>query len=133
MGIRNFRPADLVVISDPIIPSALNEAYEDMSPKKTILRTLSKQQNGDGTPSAIHPSTIPGFQQDPARYQETINVLLKDRLIEGSKGGDGRMAISLNTHRQKDVRRVLRPIWAHPAVLALLGLSAALAGLGFLV
>jgi len=104
-----------------------------MSPKKTILKTLSERQNGDGSPTPIHPSTIPGFQQAPGKYQETINVLLKDRLIEGTKDSEGRMAISLNSHRERDVRKVLRPIWAHPAVLAVLALSAALAGFGFLV
>ncbi|NNM05621.1 MAG: hypothetical protein HKO65_11090 [Gemmatimonadetes bacterium] len=104
-----------------------------MSPKKTILKTLAKQVNGDGTPAPIHPSAIPGFQQAPGKYQETINALLKDRLIEGNKSADGRMAISLNSHKEKDVRRVLRPLWAHPAVLASLALSAAVAGLGFLI
>lgn len=104
-----------------------------MSPKKTILKTLSEQVNGDGSPAPIHPSTIPGFQAAPGKYQETINVLLKDRLIEGKMDSDGRMAISLNRHKEKDVRRVLRPIWAHPAVMAALALTAAVAGFGFLI
>ena len=104
-----------------------------MSPKKTILKTLAERQNGDGTPAPIHPSAIPGFQQAPGKYQETINALLKDRLIEGNRDGEGRMAISLNSHREREVRKVLRPFWAHPAVLAVLALSAALVGFGFLV
>ena len=104
-----------------------------MSPKKTILKTLAEQQTGAGQPAPIHPSEIPGFRDSPGKYQETINALLKDRLIEGARDEEGRMAISLNSHREKEVRRVLRPLWAHPGVLAVLALSAALAGFGFLV
>jgi hypothetical protein len=104
-----------------------------MSPKKTILRTLSEHHAQEGEPNAIHPPTIPGFDSDPGRYQETINSLLKDRLIEGAMDADGKMAISLNPHRAKEVQRILRPIWAHPVLLAVAALSAAVAGLGFLV
>ena len=103
-----------------------------MSPKKTILRQLSDLHSQEGSPAPIHPSQIPGFQKDPAKYQRTINELLKDRLIEGTKDEDGRMAISLNPHRSRDVRKVLRPLWAHPAVLGALLLFAAVAGFGFL-
>jgi len=104
-----------------------------MSPKKTILKALAERQGPGGSGGSVRPSTIPGFREAPEKYQQTINALLKDRLIEGEKDGDGRMAISLNTHRQKEIRKVLRPIWAHPALLALLALSAAVAaGVSFL-
>ena len=103
-----------------------------MSPKKTILRQLSDLQSREGNPSPIHPSQIPGFQRDPAKFQRTINQLLKDRLIEGTKDEDGRMAISLNAHRAREVRKVHRPLWAHPVVLGALSLFAAAAGFGFL-
>jgi len=103
-----------------------------MSPKKTILKALSDQERDGGPGTPLRPSAIPGFQKAPEKFQQTINLLLKDRLIEGIKDGDGHMAISLNGHREKDVRRVLRPVWAHPALLALLALSAAVAGMTIL-
>jgi len=103
-----------------------------MSPKKTILRALSEHQDGEGSESLVRPSTIPGFQQAPEKYQQVINTLLKNRLIEGVRDSEGYMAISLNTHRSKDIRKVLRPIWAHPAVLTLMALAAAVAGVSFL-
>jgi len=104
-----------------------------MSPKKTILRALSERQDAEGAASLVRPSTIPGFQEAPEKYQQVINALLKDRLIEGVRNSEGHMAISLNTHRSKDIRKVLRPAWAHPAVLTLLALSAAVAGMSLLV
>ena len=103
-----------------------------MSPKKTILKALTNHENQDGSAISLRPSAIPGFQEAPEKYQQTINLLLKDRLIEGIKDGEGHMAISLNTHREKDVRKVLRPVWAHPALLAFLALSAAVAGVTIL-
>ena len=103
-----------------------------MSPKKTILKALAESQQGGGQGSLVRPSTISGFQDAPEKYQQVINTLLKDRLIEGVRDPEGRMAISLNAHRAKEVRKVLRPIWAHPAVLALLALFATVAGVSFL-
>jgi hypothetical protein len=103
-----------------------------MSPRKTILKTLSDWEEKEGTATPIRPSTIPGFEQAPGKYQETINALLKDRLIEGTMDPEGHLAISLNAHRAKDVKRALRPVWAHPVVLSLLALSAALMGVGLL-
>ena len=100
-----------------------------MSPKKTILRTLAQHRGEGGSPVPVRPATIPGFETSPGKYQQTINDLLKERLIEGAKDPDGHMAISLNSHREKDIRKALRPLWAHPGVLALLALSAALAGI----
>jgi hypothetical protein len=103
-----------------------------MSPKKTILRTLSDRKDGNGSAKMVRPSTIPGFHQAPEKYQQSINSLLKDRLIEGIKDAEGHMAISLNTQRAGEIRKILRPIWAHPAVLTLLALFAAVAGVGLL-
>jgi hypothetical protein len=103
-----------------------------MSPKKTILKALADRQEDQGGATSVRPSTIPGFKEAPEKYQQTINALLKDRLIEGMKDPDGHMAISLNTHRAKEVRRVLRPVWAHPAILGLLALFAAVAGVTLL-
>lgn len=104
-----------------------------MTAKKAILKALSDGQKGTDPSTPIRPSTIPGFQDAPEKYQQTINLLLKDRLIEGVKDPEGHMAISLNTHRARDVQKVLRPVWAHPAVLGLIGLSAAAAGLSFFI
>jgi hypothetical protein len=42
------------------------------------------------------------------------------------------MAISLNSHRAKEIRKILRPAWAHPAILTILALVAAMAGMSFL-
>ncbi len=109
-----------------------DEDKREMSPKKTILKTLSELEGGGGTPSLIHPPNIPGFHTDPGKYQQTINNLLKDRLIEGTKDSDGRLAISLNAHRAKDVEKILRPLWVHPLFLALAAVAAAMAGFGFL-
>lgn len=103
-----------------------------MSPKKTILKALSGCQDEEGSVKPVHPATIPGFQQAPEKYHQTINTLLKDRLIEGVKDPEGRMAISLNVHRTREIKKVLRPIWAHPAVLTLLALVAAAAGVSIL-
>ncbi|MCJ7629779.1 MAG: hypothetical protein MUO50_15495 [Longimicrobiales bacterium] len=103
-----------------------------MSPKKTILKTLSDRKDGNGSAEMVRPSTIPGFSQAPEKYQQSINSLLKDRLIEGIKDAEGHMAISLNTQRAGEIRKILRPIWAHPAVLTLLALFAAVAGVGLL-
>ncbi|MGD2121025.1 MAG: hypothetical protein PVJ76_04740 [Gemmatimonadota bacterium] len=103
-----------------------------MSPKKTILKTLSELRIEEGASSSIHPSVIPGFQAHPGKYQEEINSLLKDRFIEGTRDSEGKMAISLNPHRARDVQRILRPIWAHPVVLAGAAVAAAVAGFGFL-
>lgn len=103
-----------------------------MSPKKTILRALSGCQDGEGPVKPVRPATIPGFQQAPEKYHRTINTLLKDRLIEGVKDPEGHLAISLNVHRAREIEKVLRPIWAHPAVLTLLALVAAVAGVSIL-
>jgi len=103
-----------------------------MSPKRNILKALSECQEGEGSERLLRPSTIPGFEQAPEKYHQTINTLLKDRLIEGIKDAEGHLAISLNTHRAVEVRRILRPIWAHPAILTLLALFAAVAGVSFL-
>ncbi len=103
-----------------------------MSPKKTILKALSDTREGNSLDTPVRPSTIPGFQEAPEKYQQTINALLKDRLIEGVRDPEGHLAISLNTHRAKDVQKVLRPLWAHPAILALLALFTAVAGASLL-
>lgn len=103
-----------------------------MSPRKSILRTLADRESGEGPGTYVRPATIPGFQEGPEKYQQAINALLKDRLIEGIRDPEGHLAISLNAHRARDVRKILRPIWAHPAVLTLLALVAAMAGMSFL-
>ncbi|NJD19199.1 MAG: hypothetical protein FIA95_07965 [Gemmatimonadetes bacterium] len=89
-----------------------------MSPTKTILRELRRAHEQNAGTAYVRPATIPGFAADPDRFQKAVNELLKDRLIEGRKDEEGRMAVALNQHRLADVRRVLRPAWAHPAVWA---------------
>lgn len=85
-----------------------------MSPRKTILRELAQTSSSAYT----RPSTIPGFDTAPDKYQKAVNELLQDRLVEGRKDEEGHMAIALNEHRRKDIDRELRPVWAHPAVWA---------------
>ena len=96
-----------------------------MSPKRKILQALRDQNAVSGEPGSVRPSAIPGFTDSPEKYQQTINALLKDRLIEGMKDPDGHRAISINSHRERDIQRVLRPLWAHPGLIAAATLSAA--------
>jgi hypothetical protein len=103
-----------------------------MSPKKTILRTLSKRYEEEGPGSLVRPPSIPGFGKSPEKYQRAVNDLLKDRMVEGMKDEEGHMAIALNGHRMEDIRRELRPLWAHPGILAAAALTLLVAGLGLL-
>ena len=96
-----------------------------MSPKKRILRTLKDREAAGGLIRSVRPSAIPGFSEAPEKYQQTINALLKDRLIEGMKDSEGHLALSLPAPRARDVQRVLRPIWTHPALIAGATVSAA--------
>ena len=103
-----------------------------MTPTKTILRALQRAHQESQGAALVRPATIPGFAADPDRFQKAVNELLKDRLIEGRKDEDGRMAVALNAHRMADVRRVLRPAWAHPALWAAAALMGAI-GAGFMM
>lgn len=97
-----------------------------MSPRKTILRELARAEAGAGT-QYIRPSTLPGYAQEPEKYQKAVNELLSDRLLEGRKDEEGRMAIAINQHRRKDVEKEIKPLWANPllwfAVVAAAGLG----------
>lgn len=97
-----------------------------MSPRKTILKKLDQIHQGEGAGRYTRPSTLPGYGDRVPKYQEAVNALLKDRLIDGKKDEEGHMAIALNPHRLTDVRRELRPWFLRPAmwiaVLATLGL-----------
>ena len=103
-----------------------------MSPKKAVLKALSEKHKNNGPERLVRPAAIPGFQEAPEKFQKTINHLLSERLIEGVKDDEGRMALALNSHRVREVQKVLRPVWAHPAFIALLAAMAALAGWGFM-
>ena len=98
-----------------------------MSPRKTILRQLS-QVRESASPSEAHtrPSTIPGFNDEPEKYQRAVNELLKDRLVQGQKDDEGRMTIALNAHRLEDVRKELRPMWSRPALWAVVAILIAI-------
>lgn len=86
-----------------------------MSPRRTILRELRNRRD-QGPERYARPATIPGFDQNPGRYQEAINRLLQERLINGTKDEDGRLAIALNEHRLADVSKELRAWFARPAI-----------------
>lgn len=85
-----------------------------MSPRRTILRELRKRRDEDAV-RYTRPATISGFSQNPGRYQEAINRLLQERLINGTKDDDGRLTIALNEHRLADVSKELRAWFARPA------------------
>ncbi|MEJ2187762.1 MAG: hypothetical protein P8Z36_17875 [Gemmatimonadota bacterium] len=102
-----------------------------MSPKKTILRELSRTHQENGATSFTRPAAINGFGEAPDKFQKAVNELLRSRLIEGRKDPEGHMAIALNEHRMDDVRRALRSPLAHPAVLSVA--AAALVIVAFLV
>jgi hypothetical protein len=101
-----------------------------MSPKKTILKALSTHYRESGPGALTRPATIPGFQTKPEKFQQAVNTLLQDRLIEGTKDPEGRMAITLNDHRIADVKKELRPFWFHPAFVAVVGVMIMALGFG---
>ena len=85
-----------------------------MSPRKTILRELDQLHDGEGAGRYTRPSAMPGYGGNAAKYQEAVNGLLKDRLIDGKKDEEGRMAVALNPHRIAEVRKELRPWFTRP-------------------
>lgn len=89
-----------------------------MSPTKSILRALQSAHDENPATGFVRPASIPGFAEEPDRFQKAVNELLKDRLIEGRKDEEGHMAVALNAHRLAEVKRRLRPAWAHPALWA---------------
>jgi hypothetical protein len=93
-----------------------------MSPRNIILRTLSRRREQEGESALTRPASIAGFSENPEKFQKAVNELLKDRLVDGMKDPEGRMALSLNAHRLSDVRKELRPVWARPAVWAVVTL-----------
>lgn len=104
-----------------------------MSPKKNILQALTRTYEETQGQSYTRPAHIPGFAQSPEAYQKAVNELLKDRLIEGRKDAEGHMAVALNVHRLPDVKREMRPVWAHPAVLAAMVVLMGAVGAGFIL
>ena len=98
-----------------------------MSVRRMILRELSKRQ-AEGVNGYTRPGAIAGFAEQPSRYQEAVNKLLQERLINGTKDEEGRLAIAINTHRIADVKKELRPWYGRAATWALaLGAAAAVA------
>jgi hypothetical protein len=87
-----------------------------MSPRKTILRELAQTRDQTGGEAFTRPSTITGFDKNPADYQKAVNKLLGDRLIEGRTDEEGRITISVNDHRLAEVKKELRPVWAQPGI-----------------
>mgnify|MGYP006908218784 CR=1 FL=1 len=98
-----------------------------MSPRKTILRELARAEAGSGSPY-VRPSSLPGFAQEPEKYQKAVNELLSDRLLEGRKDDEGHMAIAINQHRRKDVEKEIKPVWANPILWIVFLLVAAAGG-----
>jgi hypothetical protein len=97
-----------------------NGWLKGMTPRRTILRELTRRRR-EGDEGYTRPGTIAGFDTRPARYQAAVNELLQERLINGRKDQEGRLAITLNEQRLADVKKELRPLYARPVVwLALL-------------
>lgn len=111
-------------------PRKPQNTHLSMSPKKTILKELSRASTGPES-RPVRPSSLPGWSERPEQFQKAVNELLQARLVEGRKDPEGHMAITLNEHRRGDVERMLRPVWARPAVwaavAALLAVGAGLA------
>ncbi len=98
-----------------------------MSARRTILRELNRRQQ-QGSGGYTRPGTISGFDARPSQYQAAVNSLLQQRLINGTKDGEGRLAIALNADRMADVQKELRPFYARPlAWVAALGAAAIIA------
>jgi hypothetical protein len=106
--------------------STTNPDLKTMSPRKEILRQLNRADAPTGNAEFTRPSEIPGFAQEPGKYQKAVNRLLQERLIEGKKEADGHMVIALNRHKLAEVRRELRGPWASPMVWAAVAVLAAL-------
>lgn len=100
-----------------------------MSPRRTILRELRKRRDEDAE-RYTRPANIPGFSDNPGRYQQAINRLLQERLINGTKDDDGRLTIALNEHRLVDVSKELRAWFARPAALIVVVLVVAIVAAG---
>jgi hypothetical protein len=98
-----------------------------MSPRRTILRELDREFRNGG--DYTRPANIAGFGRQPAKYQAAINTLLQERLINGRKDDEGRLAIAINSDRHADVSKALRPPFARPvlwlAVLVLVAIGVA--------
>jgi hypothetical protein len=75
------------------------------------------------------PADNAGFGKEPAKYQAAINTLLQERLINGRKDEEGRLAIKINDDRLADVTKALRPPFARLvlllAILAVVAIGAA--------
>jgi hypothetical protein len=86
-----------------------------MSARTTILRELNaRHQRGDA--GYLRPASISGFNEQPSRYQEAVNKLLQERLINGTKDDEGRLAIGINAHQLPAVQKELRPPYARAGV-----------------
>jgi hypothetical protein len=85
-----------------------------MSPRRTILRELSRS-DAQASNGYTRPASITGFAEKPARFQAAVNELLQERLINGTKDEEGRLAIAINTQRIQDVKRELRAWWQRPS------------------
>ena len=95
-----------------------------MSPRKAILRELRAQ----GPDSFMQPQNIQGFASKSTKYRETVNELLKDRLISGAKDEDGNLVVAINPARADEVNKALSSWFASPVVWGVVALSLAFFG-----
>jgi len=87
-----------------------------MSPRKKILRELSRHYQTQGGEALTRPAEIDGFSERPADFQKAVNKLLQDRLIQGQPDAEGRLSIALNGPRVADVHKEIRPFWLRPSL-----------------
>jgi len=104
-----------------------------MSARRTILRELSARHER-GEVGYLRPAAISGFADEPSRFQQAVNQLLQERLINGTKDDEGRLAIGLNTHRIAEIRKELRPVYARAGlwVVGLVVIAVAVAAMQLL-
>lgn len=89
-----------------------------MSRRRKILRALERFHREQGDDAYTSPQALAGFDRSDPRDTAALNGLLQDRLIRGTTGADGTMAIAVARGRLAEVRRQIRPWYGRPLVWA---------------
>lgn len=89
-----------------------------MSRRKKILRELERFHRERGEDAYTSPQALAGFDRSDPKDTAALNALLQARVIRGTTGDDGSMAIAVARGRLGEVRRQLRPWYGRPVVWA---------------
>lgn len=89
-----------------------------MSRRKRILRELHRFHRERGKDSYTSPQALAGFDRNDPKDTAALNRLLQERMIRGTRGEDGAMAIAVAKGRLDQVRRMIRPWYGQPLVWA---------------